>query len=325
MLETLRDSEEIQFVQGYLYAHCCLLEARETACGLSKVNIPGTNFSEPTDWSFMLMAPDLDFLMKAVRLEYDTLVRMGCWDILDIPLDTMLVGVRWVFKIKMIENEYERHKTRLVVKGYMQQQGVHYTHSFSPTISQVSLRIAMALTSMEGFRSWDLDAASAFVSALLLEGETVYMEQMPGFPLPKGKCLKLKRTLYGLLQEPLAFYKLCREVYISVGYRQLETEESIFVRYENNVKSGSVTDKDGRTLTLLADMQEIPFNNRVYQDYTHKIAVVIISLYVDNTGIRSNCPQLVEQFHADVRANGKIDLNFTGDLSWFLGVWVQAD
>ncbi len=47
---------------------------------------------------------------------------------------------------------------------------------------------------------------------------------------------------------------------------------------------------------------------------------MIILLYVDNTDIRSNCPQLVEKFHVDVRANGKIDLNFTGDLSWFLGV-----
>jgi hypothetical protein len=78
---------------------------------------------------------------------------MGCWDIVDIPSDTMLLGVRWVFKIKMIENEYERHKTRLVVKGHMQQQGVRYTQSFSPTISQFSLRIVMSLTSMKGFRS----------------------------------------------------------------------------------------------------------------------------------------------------------------------------
>jgi hypothetical protein len=200
----------------------------------------------------------------------------------------------------------------------MQQQGVHYTQSCSPTISQVSLRIVMTLTSMKGFRSWDLDATSAFVSAPLSEGETVYMEQIPGFPLPKGKCLKLKRTLYGLVQAPLAFYKFCREVYINVGYRQLETEECIVVRYENNVKAGSVTDKDGRTLTSLADMQEIPLSDRVYQDCPHEIAVVIILLYVDNTGMRSNCPQLVEKFHADVRANGKIDLHFTGDLSWFL-------
>jgi hypothetical protein len=35
---------------------------------------------------------------------------------------------------------------------------------------------------------------------------------------------------------------------------------------------------------------------------------VISLLYVDNTGIRSNCPQLIEKFHADVRANVKIDL-----------------
>ena len=107
------------------------------------------------------------------------------------------------------------------MKGYMQQQGVHYTQSFSPTISQVSLRIVMTLTSMKGFRSWDLDATSAFVSAPLPEGETVHMEQIPGFPLPKGKCLKLKRTLYDLVQTPLAFYKLCCEVYISVGYMNI--------------------------------------------------------------------------------------------------------
>ncbi len=158
--------------------------------------------------------------MKDVRLEYDTLVRMGCWDIVDIPSDTMLLGVRWVFEIKMIENEYERHKVSLVVKGYMQQQVVHYTQSFSTTISQVSLciTIVMTLTSMKGFRSWDLDVTSAFVSAPLPEGETVYMEQIPGFPLPNDKCMKLKRTLYGLLQSPLSFYKFCREVSSTVMY-----------------------------------------------------------------------------------------------------------
>jgi len=56
-------------------------------------------------------------------------------------------------------------KARLVVKGYMQQQDVLYTQSFSPTTSQVSLCIVMTLTSMKGFRSWDLDATSSFVSA----------------------------------------------------------------------------------------------------------------------------------------------------------------
>ena len=36
--------------------------------------------------------------------------------------------------------------------------------------------------------------------------------------------------------------------------------------------------------------------------------------------MHSNCPTLVQRFHADVRTEGRTDLNFTGNLSWFLGV-----
>ena len=178
----------------------------------------------------------------------------------------------------------------------------------------------MALTSMPGFSSWDLDATSAFVSAVLPDDEVVYMDAIPGFPLPKGKCLRLLRTLYNLVQAPLAFFKLCREVYTGVGYRQLQSDACVFVRYEVNVKKGSKTAKELRTLTTFADLKVIPEEDRVYPDCPHDVAVVIILLYVDNTGVRSNCPILVQQFHADVRTEGRIDLNFTGNLSWFLGV-----
>jgi hypothetical protein len=71
----------------------------------------------------------------------------------------------------------------------------------------------------------------------------------------------------------------------------------------------------GTTSTFL-----IPEEDRVYPDCPHDVAVVIILLYVDNTGVSSNCPTLVQQFHADVRTEGRIGLNFTGNLSWFLGV-----
>ncbi len=46
--------------------------------------------------------------------------------------------------------------------------------------------------------------------------------------------------------------------------------------------------------------------------------MVFILLYVDNTGVRSNCPTHL----ADVRKEGRIDLNSTGKLSWFIGVRV---
>ncbi len=127
-------------------------------------------------------------------------------------------------------------------------------------------------------------------------------------------------VLYDLVQAPLAFYKLCREVYTCVGYRQLQSDECVFVRYEVKVKKGSKTTKELRTLTTLADLKVISEEDRVYPDCQHDVDVVIILLYVDNTGVRSNCPTLVLQFHADVWKEGRINLNFTGNLTWFLGV-----
>ena len=77
-----------------------------------------------------------------------------------------------------------------MLKGYMQEKGIHYNESFSPTISQVMLRIVMALTSMPGFSSWDLDATSAFVSAVLSDDEVVYTEAIPVFLGVKGQMLE---------------------------------------------------------------------------------------------------------------------------------------
>ncbi len=108
----------------------------------------------------------------------------------------------------------------MVVKGYMQE-------SFSPTISQVTLRIVVSFTSMPGFSSWDLDATSAVVWAVLPDDEVVYTDGIPGFPLPTGKGLRLLHTLYGLVQAPLAFYKFCKEVCTGVGYRQLQSDECV--------------------------------------------------------------------------------------------------
>ena len=105
-----------------------------------------------------------------------------------------------MYKIKRTQSVYERREVRLMVKGYMQETGIHYDESFLPTISQATLRIVMVLTTMSGFGSWDLDATSAFILAVLSDDEVVYMEAIPGFPLPKGRCLRLLRTLYGLVR-----------------------------------------------------------------------------------------------------------------------------
>jgi hypothetical protein len=66
-------------------------------------------------------SPEYRLWLEATRKEYELLDKtMGCWEVVDIDRltqDTNLIGVKWVFKIKYKNGEYERHKARIVDHG----------------------------------------------------------------------------------------------------------------------------------------------------------------------------------------------------------------
>jgi hypothetical protein len=96
--------------------------------------------------------PDFRLWFQATRKEYDLLAKtMGCWEEVDIdtlPEDANLIGVKRVFKIKYKNGEYKRHKARIVALGYEQRMDVDYFASFSPTASNVTIRLVLALTAL---------------------------------------------------------------------------------------------------------------------------------------------------------------------------------
>ena len=82
--------------------------------------------------------------------------------------------------------------------GYRQRKGVDYFETFIPTSSYVSIRLDLALTALPFWYSYDLDAVCAFIPAPLPPNELVYLKPIEGFPLPAGKCVRLRKTVYGL-------------------------------------------------------------------------------------------------------------------------------
>jgi hypothetical protein len=90
-------------------------------------------------------------------------------------------------------------------------------------------------------------------------------------------------------------------------------------------EKGSKSANNRKTIVSLTERSVIPEEHRVLKDCIHEYAVVFILIYVDNTGIHSNCETLVKRFHVEVRIDGSIDLNFIGNLTWFLGVRYSYD
>lgn len=295
-----------------------------------------SEYTEPTDIFKAWKAPDHVKWREAIDKEMRLLgIEMDCWeevDLASVPAGHTLLDSTWVFKIKCKADAdgkmiYDKHRARLVAKGFQQRKGIDYLHSFSPTASYVTIRLMMALTAIAGFVSYDLDATCAFISARLPPEEQVFMKAIPGFPLPEGRCLKLKSSLYGLVQAPRAYFLLCKEVYTKCGLTQLQSDECVFIRYVQNIKgAAALTPEDTIDRGLFqATRDTVPLDQRVYADCPHSVAVLIVAMYVDNNGCRTNSPTLVHEFLAAVKQDGRILLNLEGDMSWFLSTRYWTD
>jgi len=62
--------------------------------------------------------------IEAMDEEMNAIERNKTWDLVELPKGKEVIGVKWVYTTKSnVEGKIERHKARLVVKGYKQQYG----------------------------------------------------------------------------------------------------------------------------------------------------------------------------------------------------------
>lgn len=70
------------------------------------------------------------------------------WDIVklrEVPVNTKLIGTRWVFNIKRNEHgEVMKRKARIVAQGFSQRPGINFNNTYSPVIQYDSLRLVIA-------------------------------------------------------------------------------------------------------------------------------------------------------------------------------------
>jgi len=75
------------------------------------------------------------------------------------------------------------------------------------------LTLYLALTTVPGWYSLNLNAVCALISSDLAPGKHFYMKGPAGYNTGEGNFMYMLKCIYGLVQAPRQYYMPCREVY----------------------------------------------------------------------------------------------------------------
>ena len=232
--------------------------------------------------------------------EIDALLRNGTWDLVS-RFDKRLKGrrptkSRWVYTIKYNrDGTISRFKSRFVVCGYSQRQGVDYDRAFSATLRATSFRTLLSIAAGRKLRLMQLDVSNAFTQANM-DDVDLFVEPPRGFETWEvvnghrvSKLLHLKRALYGTKQASRLWQSTLRAFLISQGFTSSFADPCLFRKV------------DGEDEILLG----------IYVDD-------IICAYRGDGTFSKFCDLFYRRFPGRDKSENKID-----KLSWFLGMAID--
>nr|GEU33566.1 retrovirus-related Pol polyprotein from transposon TNT 1-94 [Tanacetum cinerariifolium] len=217
----------------------------------------------------------------AMQDELSAIQKNKTWELVDLPAGKYPIGLKWVFKTKYLaDGRIQKHKARLVVKGYAQQHGIDYKKTFSPVARFETIRVILAVVAQQQWKLYQFDVKSAFLNRDLKE--EVYVFQPPGFESMShpNKVFRLRKALYELKQAPCAWYSKIDEFFHKSGFIRSQHEPMLYVKRQG-------------------------------------IDLLIFSLYVDDMIYASSSSKLILEFQASMKMFDMTDL---GELRYFLGL-----
>ncbi|GMJ14768.1 hypothetical protein HRI_005146000 [Hibiscus trionum] len=195
-----------------------------------------TEDGEPSTFEEAMNNSDASQWMAAMQEEIEALHKNNTWELVPLPQGRKPIGNKWVFKIKRNgDDQVERYRARLVVKGYAQKEGIDFNEIFSPVVRLTTVRVVLAMCATLNLHLEQLDVKTAFLHGDL--EEEIYMLQPEGFEEKEKKNLvcRLNKSLYGLKQAPRCWYKRFDSFIMSLGYNRLNADPcAYFKRFGEN-------------------------------------------------------------------------------------------
>ncbi|MCO5566728.1 hypothetical protein L7F22_020407 [Adiantum nelumboides] len=168
----------------------------------------------------------------AMESEMRSLQQISTSVLVPRPPDRSIVSRRWILRKKYnADGSMQRHKARLVARGFSQEPGIDFQETFSPTLGLTTFCIMMAIGAQYDMEIHQTDVKTAFLNGYL--EEDIYMAQPPHFVDSKNSdyVCHLQRSIYGLKQSPRQWNTRFTEFMIRAGFQRCVTDVSVYTRH----------------------------------------------------------------------------------------------
>ncbi|GJX72431.1 retrovirus-related pol polyprotein from transposon TNT 1-94 [Tanacetum coccineum] len=118
--------------------------------------------------------------IESMQDELNQFERLQVWELVPRPEGKNVIALKWLWKNKCdADNIVVRNKTRLVAKGYKQEDGIDFEESFAPVARIEAIRMFIAFAAYMNITNFQMDVKTAFLNGHLKE--EVYVSQPEGF------------------------------------------------------------------------------------------------------------------------------------------------
>ena len=166
---------------------------------------------------------------KSMKDKFDSLVANNTWKLVDPPPDRRVLPGKWVYKLKRgHQGKILRHKSRWVVRGFMQQEGLDYNETFATVVKPMSYKTLFAIAAALDLETEQTDVKTAFLYGNI--DEEIYVAQPEGLSNGTKQVCRLNKALYGLKQSPRVWYNTLADYLRELGFEPLAADLSVFAK-----------------------------------------------------------------------------------------------
>jgi hypothetical protein len=178
----------------------------------------------PQSLKAAIEGPDRDMWLAACHKQLAKIQKKQSWELCHLPEGYKALPTKWVFDPKM--------RARLVVCGNFEKKSD--VETFAAVVNMTMVKVFFLVVAIQDWECYQYDFEAAFLNGEMKD-RSVYVRQPPGFGDGTNWVYRLLKTLYGLRDSPLVWFREVSELMRKEGFTPLSSEACVFVSQDFKV------------------------------------------------------------------------------------------